>query len=73
MRSNSNGHRIVWYLLSILTAIVLSITGAWALQINADSRHANARISTLEGQYQEINTKLDLLLAVHDLSAKPRK
>ena len=62
----NNSHRIVWYLVGVLTAMVLSLVSAWALNITDTVKGNSQKIAENEKRYIEevtkINTKLDGLI-----------
>ena len=64
--NTNNSHRIVWYLVGVLTAMVLSLVSAWALNITDVVKGNSQKIAENEKRYIEevtkINTKLDALI-----------
>lgn len=76
--SDRNGGRLVWWLMSLLATIVLSLTGAWAVSVEtaktkfqeADQRQSD-QISDLRRQLDLANMKLDMILEELDRRAKP--
>ena len=64
--NGNNSHRIVWYLVGVLTAMVLSLVSAWALNMTVEVKGNAQRIAENERRYIEevtkINTKLDGLI-----------
>ena len=64
--NGNNSHRIVWYLVGVLTAMVLSLVSAWALNITDVVKGNSQKIAENEKRYIEevtkINTKLDALI-----------
>jgi len=65
MTGNGN-NRTPWYLVGVLTAVVLSLISAWALNMTVEVKGNAQRIAENERRYIEevtkINTKLDGLI-----------
>lgn len=59
---NSTTDKLVWYVIATLTTLILTLTGAWAYDINNSLRLIEQRVSNLERQYSSIEAKLDILL-----------
>lgn len=58
--------RIIWFLLTVATTVLLSLVGAWAMDLRAVQVDHEKRIAALERQLAEmraeLNAKLDLLI-----------
>ena len=61
--NTTSSSKTVWFLLSTITFIVLSLVGAWGMQTNTTLGTLDTRTRQLELQYAEINGKLDLILS----------
>ena len=60
---NGNGvNKVVWYLISSLTLVALSLVGGWAATTSARVDELDKRVQFLERQYEAINAKLDILV-----------
>ncbi len=76
----TTNNRLLWYVLTTLTTIVLALTAAWghSLTGNVSKNETNIqinerRLSELEGQFKVIDSKLDMLLRERGLSGKSTK
>lgn len=73
MSNNGNGsNKILWFLLTVVSTVLLSVAAAWAIERNATDKELAARITALETQYATINTKLDQLLEQHRAAQRIR-
>jgi len=62
MPPNNTTSRITWYIISTLTAMLLSFVGAYAYSNREDVRDLQSRMTQVERHYSEINAKLDFLI-----------
>lgn len=61
--TNGNGtNKLVWLLFSLAVATLLAVSGAWAMNQVSSDQELSRRVSALERQYEQINSKLDMLL-----------
>lgn len=52
----------LYYVVSGLFIITVSIMGAWALEKNSIDKDLDRRITALESKFERIDTKLDMML-----------
>ena len=64
--------KLVWYVIATLTTLILTLTGAWAYDINTSLHNLEQRTNTIEKQYSSIESKLDLLIYYWDNSGHPK-
>jgi len=73
MPTNTTGSKIIWFLLTSLTAIILAMAGAWAMDARAvdnENRKAvenvkdelNTHERTTADRLTKVETKLDIVL-----------
>lgn len=55
-------NRIVWYILSAITTVLLIAAAAWATSVNTHVSNVDERQSTLEQHMANIDGKLDILI-----------
>jgi hypothetical protein len=54
--------KLLWWLVTLLAGIVLSMAGAWAMSTHQDVRALQTEVSTLKEQLPLVNHKLDLIM-----------
>ena len=61
--SITNGsNRIVWFILTTITTVMLLMAGAWASTTSTALAETDRRLGELERRFERIDTKLDTLL-----------
>ena len=60
--SNASNSRIIWFILTTITTVMLGMAAAWANSTSDTLNECERRIAELERKFERIDTKLDTII-----------
>ena len=59
---NAGNSRIIWFILTTITTVMLGMAAAWANSTSTTLNECERRIAELERKFERIDTKLDTII-----------